>query len=344
MATGACRSGIWSLRRVRNCRRTGRHRPDRTAGLGVHRSRRDPAGTGVREPRPGLSPHRRTICLHAHRFWRLRRLLDRVGVLDRRLGRQCRDRRRLSATSGVLAEPANQRMPRRRASALAAIWLLTLSTSPACASPGSCRWSPPSSIRAAAGDRRCSACSSCTRQLHPVRRQPRQRLGHCHRLGRGPLTLWAFIGLESATVPAEEVKDPSARFRARPSSARSLTTLRVHARDGRGHGHHPERRAGRLDGAVRGRRQGRIFGAGWASKVIAARRDGLDLRRAQRLDPDPGPGPAGRRRRTACSPSCSRRSAATRKTPVAGLVVSSVLVTGLMPMNYTRAWSTPSRS
>ena len=30
------------------------------------------------------------------------------------------------------------------------------------------------------------------------------------------LTLWAFIGLESATVPAEEVKDQSGRSRGRP--------------------------------------------------------------------------------------------------------------------------------
>ena len=34
----------------------------------------------------------------------------------------------------------------------------------------------------------------------------------------------------------------------------------------------------------------------------------------------------------------------TRKTPVFGLVVSSVLVTARMLMNYTKGWSTPSRS
>ena len=33
-----------------------------------------------------------------------------------------------------------------------------------------------------------------------------------------------------------------------------------------------------------------------------------------------------------------------RRTPVFGLVVSSVLVSGLMLMNYTEAWSTRSRS
>ena len=34
------------------------------------------------------------------------------------------------------------------------------------------------------------------------------------------LTLWAFLGLEAATVPAGAIRDPSGRSRARPSSAR----------------------------------------------------------------------------------------------------------------------------
>jgi amino acid transporter len=33
-------------------------------------------------------------------------------------------------------------------------------------------------------------------------------------------TLFAFVGLEVATVPAGAVKDPAGPFRARPSSAR----------------------------------------------------------------------------------------------------------------------------
>ena len=40
--------------------------------------------------------------------------------------------------------------------------------------------------------------------------------GHWHAISfAATLTLWAFLGLESATVPAEEVKDPGAHAAAR---------------------------------------------------------------------------------------------------------------------------------
>ena len=52
------------------------------------------------------------------------------------------------------------------------------------------------------------------------------------------LTLWAFIGLESATVPAEEVKDPSGRSPG-PRTSGPHHHADLHRGDRRGDGHHP---------------------------------------------------------------------------------------------------------
>ena len=69
------------------------------------------------------------------------------------------------------------------------------------------------------------------------------------------LALWAFIGLESATVPAEEVEGPGEDDPTgdNPRHARHDTALRDRAR--RDHGHPLADRARRLVGAVRRRRE-----------------------------------------------------------------------------------------
>ena len=69
---------------------------------------------------------------------------------------------------------------------------------------------------------------------------------------------------------------------------------RLHRRDRRDHGHHPDGRARRVHEPLRGRRRPglrRRLGQGHR-----AGRAGLHVRRAQRLDPDPGPRAAGGRR------------------------------------------------
>ena len=74
-------------------RRRGRPRLD--PGARLHRHRRDAARARVREPRPRAPAHGRAVLLRPARVRRLRRLPDGLGVLDRRLGRQRRHRRRV---------------------------------------------------------------------------------------------------------------------------------------------------------------------------------------------------------------------------------------------------------
>ena len=155
------------------------------------------------------------------------------------------------------------------------------------------------------------------------------------------LTLWAFIGLESATVPAEEVKDPEKTIPRATYSARSSRRWSTSSRRSRSWG--SSRWVGWPDSIepVRGRSQrdvrrsmgqGRapvalisVFGGlnGWiliqGRIPLAAARDGLFPKRFARVH--------GR-----------------RGTPVFGLVVSSLLISALMLMNYSKVWSTSSRS
>ena len=85
---------------------------------------------------------------------------------------------------------------------------------------------------------------------------------------------------------------------------------------------------------------GAIFGGSW-DKVIAVVAHGVDVRSAERLDPASGSRAAGGGGGRAV-PQAVREGHGKRRTPVFGLVVSSVLVTGLMLMNYTQGrWSTP---
>ena len=147
------------------------------------------------------------------------------------------------------------------------------------------------------------------------------------------LTLWAFIGLESATVPAEEVKDPERTIPRATILGTVLATVLYIVATVRDHGHHPDRPAGRSSSRspTPPARLRRRLGQGdrrWCA--------GLDLRRPQRLDPDPGPRADGGRRGRHVPGAVRARSTASARTPVFGLVVSSILVTALMLMNYTK--------
>ena len=147
------------------------------------------------------------------------------------------------------------------------------------------------------------------------------------------LTLWAFIGLESATVAAEEVKNPERNIpRATLIGTGIATAVYILATISIMGiiplGQLAQSASPFADAA------GVIFGAGWVVKAIAAvamvssfgalngwillqgrvplaaAQDGLFPKRFAKVHGE-------------------------RKTPVFGLVVSSILVTGLMFMNYT---------
>jgi APA family basic amino acid/polyamine antiporter len=147
------------------------------------------------------------------------------------------------------------------------------------------------------------------------------------------LTLWAFIGLESATVPAEEVKDPGRTIpRATMLGTVATTALYVVA---------TVAIMGLLPTAELAKSSspfadaaGVAFGGGW-DKVVAAvamvscfgalngwilLQGRVPLAAAQ----------------DGLFPKAFARVHGKRATPVFGLVVSSVLATGLMFMNYTK--------
>jgi len=147
------------------------------------------------------------------------------------------------------------------------------------------------------------------------------------------LTLWAFIGLESATVPAEEVKDPERTIpRATIIGTVLATGLYVVATAAIMGILPTEQLAGSTSPFADA--AGQVFGGGW-DKVIAAvamvstfgalngwiMLQGRVPLAAARDGMFPGP---------------FARVHGKRGTPVFGLVVSSVLVTALMLMNYTK--------
>lgn len=147
-------------------------------------------------------------------------------------------------------------------------------------------------------------------------------------------TLWAFIGLESATVPAEEVKDPERTIPRATYLGTAVTTLIYIVATVAVMGIVPLAKlqssnapfadaARTIFGGTWGKAVGVIgmiaaFGClnGWtlltARVSLAASQDGLFPRRFGEVH--------GRRR-----------------TPVYGLVAAAVLVTGLVFMNYTRS-------
>jgi APA family basic amino acid/polyamine antiporter len=145
------------------------------------------------------------------------------------------------------------------------------------------------------------------------------------------LTLWAFIGLESATVPAEEVKDPE-RNLPRATIIGTLVTTAVYVLAIVAiMGIIPIDRLAE-SGSPFALAASEIFGGAWGKVVafvamvstfgalngwillqgrvpLAAAEDGLFPKRFAAVHPERG-------------------------TPIFGLVVSSILVSGLMLMNY----------
>ena len=148
-----------------------------------------------------------------------------------------------------------------------------------------------------------------------------------------PLTLWAFIGLESATVTAEEVKDPERNIPRATIIGTGVTTvvyivvtvaiMGVVSQTALAGSSSPfalaagEMFGGSWDKVIALVALISTFGAlnGWimlqGRVPLAAAEDGLFPKQFAKVHGE-------------------------RKTPVFGLVVSSVLVSGLMLMNYTK--------
>jgi APA family basic amino acid/polyamine antiporter len=147
------------------------------------------------------------------------------------------------------------------------------------------------------------------------------------------LALWAFIGLESATVPAEEVKDPEKTIPRATMLGTAITTLVYIVATVAIMGIMPTSELAQSSSPFADA-AGQIFGGGWDKAIagvamiatfgalngwiliqgrvpLAAAEDGLFPKQFARVHGE-------------------------RATPVFGLVVSSVLVTGLMLMNYTK--------
>lgn len=146
------------------------------------------------------------------------------------------------------------------------------------------------------------------------------------------LTIWAFIGLESATVPAEEVKDPERTIPRATIVGTVVTTLVYVVATIAVFGVIPQATLAQSTSPFADA-AGEIFGGSWGNVIavvalfstfgalngwillqgripLAAAEDGLFPKQFARV--------SGKNR-----------------TPVFGLVVSSLLVTGLMAMNYT---------
>jgi len=148
-----------------------------------------------------------------------------------------------------------------------------------------------------------------------------------------PLTLWAFIGLESATVTAEEVKDPERNIPRATIIGTGVTTIvyivvtvaimGVASQTALAGSSSPfalaagEMFGGSWDKVIALVALISTFGAlnGWimlqGRVPLAAAEDGLFPKQFAKVHGE-------------------------RKTPVFGLVVSSILVSGLMLMNYTK--------
>ncbi len=147
------------------------------------------------------------------------------------------------------------------------------------------------------------------------------------------LTLWAFIGLESATVPAEEVKDPERTIPRATILGTILATLVYIVATVAIMGIIP---TGELAASTSpfADAAGQVFGGGW-DKVIAlvALVSTFGALNGWILIQGRVPMAAAE---DGMFPAPFARVHGTRKTPVFGLVVSSILVTGLMLMNYTK--------
>jgi APA family basic amino acid/polyamine antiporter len=147
------------------------------------------------------------------------------------------------------------------------------------------------------------------------------------------LTLWAFIGLESATVPAEEVKDPERTIPRATIIGTALATLLYLLATAAIMGIIP---ADQLAASASpfSDAAGKVFGGGW-DKVIAlvAMISTFGALNGWILLQGRVPLAAAE---DGMFPAPFARVHGERRTPVFGLVVSSALVTALMLMNYTK--------
>ena len=147
------------------------------------------------------------------------------------------------------------------------------------------------------------------------------------------LALWAFIGLESATVPAEEVKDPERTIPRATILGTSITTLLYLVATIAIMGILPTSELAASSSPFADA-AGEIFGGGW-DKVIAAVAMVAAFGALNGWILLQGRVPMAAAEDGIFPPQFAKVHGK-RKTPVFGLVVSSVLVTGLMLMNYTK--------
>jgi basic amino acid/polyamine antiporter, APA family len=148
------------------------------------------------------------------------------------------------------------------------------------------------------------------------------------------LTLWAFIGLESATVPAEEVKDPERTIPRATMLGTVVTTALYIVATVAIMGILPATELAKSSSPFADA-AGLAFGGGWDKAIAAvAMVSAFGALNGWILLQGRVPLAAAE---DGLFPAAFARVHGTRATPVFGLVVSSVLVTGLVFMNYTKS-------
>lgn len=147
------------------------------------------------------------------------------------------------------------------------------------------------------------------------------------------LALWAFIGLESATVPAEEVKDPEKTIPRATMLGTFITTMVYLVATVAIMGIIPATELANSTSPFADA-AGQIFGGGW-DKVIALVAMVATFGALNGWILIQGRVPLAAAQDGLFPPQFAKVHG-TRKTPVFGLVVSSVLVSALMLMNYTK--------
>jgi len=148
-----------------------------------------------------------------------------------------------------------------------------------------------------------------------------------------PLTLWAFIGLESATVAAEEVKDPKRNIPKATVYGTLAATVVYLITTFAIMGVVPSGRLAQSSSPF-ALAAGDMFGGSW-DKVIALVAMAATFGALNGWIMLQGRVPLAAAE-DGLFPEPFARVHGERKTPVFGLVVSSVLLTGLMLMNYTK--------
>ena len=182
-------------------------------------------------------------------------LLDGLGLLDRRLGRQRRNRGHLrQLRDRVLAEPRHQQRPRVRGRALGDLAAHARERRGRTRVRRGPARHDGAQVRAAAADRRDRPLLHEQRQLHAVRPEPR--------LARRPLARDLVRGHAHAVgVPGPRVghgagrggQGPGAHAAARHHVRHARHDRALRDRHRRDHGRHPRGDAGELERAVRRR-------------------------------------------------------------------------------------------